>query len=331
MTEAPPAGGGTPVIDPNRPSSQALRAAGDAAAQAEAAAERSGVRVREVSSGRELDAVHDLFNLIWQPGPAGAPLTGELLRALAKSGNYIGGAFDGDELVGACVGFFGAPAHDAVHSHIAGVSNACRGRSVGFALKLHQRAWALQRGVSAINWTFDPLIRRNGHFNIAKLAAVPEEYLTNFYGGVHDAINAGDDTDRLLVRWPLLAEPVRTACAGTPAPADAAAHRAAGAAVALDRGPAGTPVPGTLDATTLLVAVPPDIERLRLTAPGEAKGWRAALREALGTLMAQGARVTGFDRTGWYLLERPGTPAEASGGRKQHDSGGHEERNGKER
>ena len=147
------------MIEPNQPTRDALRtAAADAVRQAATAADASGVQIREVTSGRELDAVHDLFNVIWQPGPLGAPMTGELLRALAKSGNYVGGAFDGDELVGACVGFFGAPADEAVHSHIAGVSNASRGRSVGYALKLHQRAWSLQRGVSAVHWTFDPLI-----------------------------------------------------------------------------------------------------------------------------------------------------------------------------
>ncbi|MEU5698104.1 GNAT family N-acetyltransferase [Streptomyces aurantiacus] len=312
MTESPPTGGIRPVIDPNHLTGDTIRgAAAEAAVRATAAAEASKVAVREVRTGRELDAVHDLFNVIWQPGPAGAPMTGELLRALAKSGNYIGGAFDGDELVGACVGFFGAPADEAVHSHIAGVSGAARGRSVGFALKLHQRAWSLERGASAITWTFDPLVCRNAYFNLVKLAARPEEYLTNFYGGLQDGINGGDDTDRLLVRWDLLGEPVRAACAGGFAPADAAALRAAGAAVALDTDPDGAPAAGTLDAPTLLVAVPPDIERLRLTAPKQAEKWRTALRAALGTLMAEGARVTGFDRSGWYVLQRAGTTGAA--------------------
>lgn len=307
MTDVPPAGSVMPVLDPGEPAGEAIRAvASEAVTQAAAAAAAAGTQVREVTSARELDAVHSLFNGIWQPGPLGAPMTGELLRALAKSGNYVGGAFDGDELVGACVGFFGAPADETLHSHIAGVLEVARGRSVGYALKLHQRAWSLQRGVSDIHWTFDPLIRRNAYFNLVKLGARPEEYLTNFYGGVHDAINGGDDTDRLLTRWQLAGEPVRAACAGDFAPADAASCRAAGAAVALDRGPSGGPVTGTFASSTLLVAVPADIERLRLAAPGAAKDWRAALREVLGGLMAEGAHVTGFDRSGWYILRRPG-------------------------
>jgi predicted GNAT superfamily acetyltransferase len=311
-----------PVLDPDEPTREAVRAAADeAVAQAAAAAATARTHVREVTSGRELDAVHDLFNVIWQPGPVGAPMTGELLRALAKSGNYVGGAFDGDELVGACVGFFGAPADEALHSHIAGVSNAARGRSVGYALKLHQRAWSLQRGVSAVHWTFDPLIRRNAYFNIVKLAARPEEYLTNFYGGVHDAINGGDDTDRLLTRWQLIGEPVRAACAGDFAPPGAANCRAAGAAVALDRSPGGAPVGGTLASSTVLVAVPPDIERLRLTAPGMARDWRAALRDVLGGLMAEGARVTGFDRSGWYIVRRQEASPATESARQSTESG----------
>ena len=54
-------------------------------------------------------------------------MTIELLRAFSKAGNYVAGAFDGGRLVGACVGFFHAPAEDALHSHIAGVSPSATG------------------------------------------------------------------------------------------------------------------------------------------------------------------------------------------------------------
>ncbi|MFI6662112.1 GNAT family N-acetyltransferase [Streptomyces sp. NPDC050523] len=306
MTTPQSTAGIRPVLEDNHgPSDATHRAVAGAVAQAEAAAEAAGVQVRGVSRRQELDAVHDLFNFIWQPDPTSPLMTGELLRALVKSGNYVGGAFDGDELVGACVGFWGAPADESVHSHIAGVSNAARGRSVGFALKLHQRAWSLQRGATVISWTYDPLVRRNAYFNLVKLAAQPAEYLPDFYGGVHDRINAGDDTDRLLVNWRLDHEPVRAACTGEARPADARAARLAGASVALDRSGEEAPVLGALDAPCLLVAVPSDIERLRLTSAGLAKDWRSALRDVLGTLMAEGARITGFDRGGWYVLQRP--------------------------
>ena len=148
------------------------------------------------------------------------------------------------------MGFFGAPADEALHSHIAGVAGSVRGRNIGFALKLHQRAWALRRGVSAVAWTYDPLVRRNAYFNLVKLAARPAEYLPNFYGGMHDAINGGDDSDRALVHWVLDDASVVAACVGTTTSADAAALQAAGATVALSVSDVGAPVAGPTDRST---------------------------------------------------------------------------------
>jgi predicted GNAT superfamily acetyltransferase len=265
---------------------------------AEAAAAAAGVRVRELRELDELDAVYRLYDGIWRPDPRNPPVTTELLRALTKAGNYVVGAFDGDAMVGACVGFFAAPSEGALHSHVAGVSGQARG--IGFALKVHQRAWAMLRGVDVISWTFDPLVRRNAYFNIVKLAARPTEYLTNFYGDMHDGINSGGDTDRLLVRWELSSPAVAVAASGVPAVAELASD----AVVALSSGADGGPVFGTLAGETLLVAVPPDIEGLRRTDLATAQAWRTAVREVLGTLLAEGATVTGFDRAGWYVLSR---------------------------
>jgi predicted GNAT superfamily acetyltransferase len=275
----------------------------DAATAADAAATAAGVQVRELVELGELDAVYRLYDSIWRPDPKNPPVTTELLRAMTKAGNYVAGAYDGDELIGACVGFFAAPAEEAMHSHVAGVSGLARGRSVGFALKLHQRAWALQRGVTAISWTFDPLIRRNAYFNVVKLGARPTEYLTNFYGDMRDGINGDDDTDRLLVRWQLDDPTVGAAAARNPSAADVALLP--DAIVALGNDLDG-PVIGSSAGQTLLVAVPADIEGLRRTDPGTAKAWRVALREVLGGLMADGAQVTGFDRAGWYVLSKEG-------------------------
>jgi len=266
------------------------------------AAVAAGVVVRDVTELDELDAVYRLYDGIWRPFPDNPPVTTKLLRALSKAGNYVSGAFDGPMLVGAGVGFFGAPAAHVLHSHVAGVSAAALGRQVGFALKLHQRAWAMARGISLVEWTFDPLVGRNAHFNITKLGALPVEYLTNFYGGMDDGINGGGDSDRLLVRWELAADAVGRACAGTPLPGDAEAERARGAVVALGRSAHDTPVLGSLEGETLLVAVPHDIGNLRSIDPGQAKEWRGAVREVLGAALADGARITGFDRAGWYVL-----------------------------
>jgi predicted GNAT superfamily acetyltransferase len=267
------------------------------------------VRVREASRLDEFEVIYELYADIWRPDPKNPPVTTELLRAFSKAGNYVAAAFDGAELVGACVGFFGAPADEALHSHIAGVSGSARGRNVGFALKLHQRAWSLRRGVAAVAWTYDPLVGRNAYFNLVKLGARPTEYLPNFYGGMCDAINAGDDTDRLLVHWLLDDPSVVAALAGTPSPTDEAAARMAGAVVALGVSDLGAPAFGSTDADTLLVEIAPDIERLRHSDPGCAKDWRIAVREVLGGLIGEGVRVTGFDRAGCYVLQRTTQPA----------------------
>jgi predicted GNAT superfamily acetyltransferase len=247
-------------------------------------------QVCELTDLAAFEAAAALFDEIWRPDPAERPVNVDLLRALSKAGNYVAGAYEGGRLVGAAVGFFGPPAEKTLHSHIAGATPAARG--VGFALKLHQRAWTLERGVPAIAWTFDPLVSRNAYFNVTKLGAQPVEYLPNFYGNMRDGINAGDESDRLLVRWDL------TAPVGGP-PFDKA-----GAVVGLDRSSDGRPVPGSLDGEAVLVAVPPDVERLRAADPAAAREWRQAVRSVLGSLLAAGARIAGFDRDGWYLVRR---------------------------
>jgi len=280
-----------------------------AAAAADVAAAAADVRVRELTDLADLEAARRLFDEIWRPSPTNPAFTLELLRALTKAGNYAAGAYDGSLLVGACVGFFGPPAERALHSHVAGVSAAASGRSVGYALKLHQRAWALDRQVTEIAWTFDPLVRRNAYFNLVRLGARPTEYLPNFYGGMTDGINAGTDSDRLLVRWDLRSPEVAAACAGTRRQASATAELSHGARAVLSTGADGWPVSRTRAAdspgSVLLVAVPADIEGMRASDPACADAWRAGVRAALAPALARGGRVTGFDKAGWYVVEEP--------------------------
>lgn len=269
--------------------------------QAAAAAQAAGVRLAEVGDLGGFETVQRLFEQIWRPAPDNPPVTAELLRALTKAGNYVAAAYQGQRMVGASVAFFGPPAQATMHSHIAGVEAGHTARGVGYALKLHQRAWALERGVSSISWTFDPLLSRNAYFNLVKLGAQAAEYLPDFYGSMHDGINAGDESDRLLVRWDLTA-PLGSRSPDMPqrepiAPAEATV-------VALGRDAEGNPAPGSVDGQTLLVAVPTDAAVLRETDAGRARNWRSALREVLGGRMAAGDRVTGFDRAGWYVLRR---------------------------
>lgn len=281
----------------------AVTAVADAAVRAADAALAAGVRVRELTELSELAAVRALYEMIWRPSE-NPPVTTELLRALGKAGNYVAGAFDGAELVGACVGFFTPPSDGALHSHIAGVSAQMQGRHVGYALKLHQRSWALSRGVGTIEWTFDPLVARNAYFNVVKLGGRPAEYLPNFYGGMRDGINGDDDTDRLLLRWDLADDRTVAACSRRFRPSDVNELRARGAVVALGRADDDRPVLGSAGSTIALVAVPCDVETLRAHRPAHAREWRVAVRDVLGGLLADGGKITGFDRTGWYVVER---------------------------
>ncbi|MEQ4724521.1 GNAT family N-acetyltransferase [Nonomuraea sp. B19D2] len=214
--------------------------------------------------------------------------------AISHAGGYVAGAFDGDRLVGGSVGFLAAD--DALHSHVTGTA---AGRGIGFELKLHQRRWALARGLERVTWTYDPLVRRNAHFNLTKLGARPGEYLPCCYGVMSDAINQGDESDRLLAVWPLSAPHVEALVRREPYQAPVPD----GAVVAL-ADEDGRPVPGPADADTVLVAVPADIEGLRIADPGTAKAWRHAVRDVLGGLMAEGRAVTGFAGKNYYVVER---------------------------
>jgi predicted GNAT superfamily acetyltransferase len=285
---------------------QSMRLVDSATRAAQAAARASGVQIRELAEVDDLQRLCVLVDEIWHPEPTNPPVTAEFLRALAYAGNYVAGAFAGDQLAGICVGFFDAPAEHAMHSHIAGVSARVGGKHVGFALKLHQRAWALSRDVTTIAWTFDPLVCRNAYFNIVKLGAAAAEYLPDFYGAMDDLINAGDDSDRLLAVWPLAADSVASASQGAVSAADASRLRAAGAAVALDIDADGLPAIRDADprASTVLVRVPLDIETVRRHHEPVARRWRHAVRQVLGGLMSDGARVAGFDRSGWYVVQR---------------------------
>lgn len=273
----------------------------EAADAASAAASKAGVEIRLLADVGDFTRVAELFQSIWTKEGENSPVNVETLRALSKAGSYVGGAFEHDELVGACFGFFAAPEQRALHSHIAGVSTRMRGRSVGFALKVHQRAWALEEGLDEISWTFDPLISRNAHFNLVKLAASPTSYHRNFYGHMADALNGADDTDRMLVTWYIRDPRVVAACHGEPA---APGEDPATAEPLLSVGDDLGPLRHRTDARLVRVALPRDIESLRVAEPALATAWRLALRETLGSSLEGGGRVLSFDRSGAYTIDR---------------------------
>lgn len=242
----------------------------------------------------ELQRAADVLAAIWGYPQDQGPVTPELLRALAHSGNYVAGAWDGDELVGASAGFLGR--HGDVlhlHSHISGVAPSHQGGQVGFALKQHQRAWAAERDVSAIEWTFDPLVRRNAYFNLAKLGASVVGYEADFYGVMRDAINAGEETDRAVAEWHLEApaQPVPDGSAAT---------------VVLRPDDDGRPLTSDSADAVLRAWVPEDYLALRADNPELARSWRQGLRDTVGRALANGYVAVDMTRDGWYTLVREG-------------------------
>ena len=227
--------------------------------------------IRTVSAISDLTDVGDVLQEVW--GTTAPLVNVELLTAIAHSGGYVAGAFDGHRMVGASVGFL-ADHHGerALHSHVTGVIDAMRHGGIGQAIKLHQRAWAAERSLDWITWTFDPLVRRNAWFNIAVLGADVDAYLPSFYGTMTDAINVGDESDRLLMAWDVTA-PVLV-----------------------------TPRDGCGAVTSLLVSTPLDVVELRRTDPFAVNRWRAETREALTSALDAGHRVHGFTREGAYVI-----------------------------
>ena len=229
------------------------------------------IEVRSISTRSDFDVHGELMQLVW--GTSTPLVNVELLTAISHSGGYVAAAFADDRMVGASVGFLadhhGEP---ALHSHVTGVVDSMRHAGIGRAIKLHQRAWAAERGLRWITWTFDPLVRRNAWFNIAVLGADVDAYLPSFYGEMTDAINAGDESDRLLMAWDVTA----------PVPTE--------------------PRQGDGVTDPLLVPTPADVVELRRTDPRAVAAWRSETRAALTSALATGRRVLGFTRDGAYVI-----------------------------
>lgn len=260
--------------------------------------------IREVREQADLRALAELFAVIWGR-PGDPPIGSDVLTALANSGNYITGAFHDGRLIGGLIGWLGGrPPHELhLHSHILGVVPEREARGLGFELKQHQRRWCLERGISAIEWTTDPLVRRNVYFNLNKLGARAPEYLVNVYGVMHDGINAGEESDRLLIRWQLDSPEAEAAAAGRPLEIDAEKLETWGSIPILSVGSSGEPVSKPSSSRVLLCQVPEDIVATRKANPSIAREWRTALRRALGGSMQAGYRIKGATRSGWYVLE----------------------------
>lgn len=288
-----------------------------AVAVAEDAAAAAEVVVHDLRRPEEMVRVARLFDEVWgRPDGRGAILGPEALVAMVHAGCQVSGAFRGGELVAATAAFLGRGATGTVHlhSHVTGVRDEVARAGVGAALKWHQRAWCLGRGIDEVRWTFDPLVRRNVVFNLVRLGALAVAYLPDVYGRLADARNVGQATDRLVVRWALTSPRVAAAAEGRPASPDIVALRRGGAEVVLDEDDASAPHLTVTEVTRRLVRMPSDIEGLRTEDPDLAAAWSAAMREAVGVPMDAGARITGATRDGWLVLSLGEGVADLRGG-----------------
>lgn len=220
----------------------------------------SGISLRALTRVADADAILDVMIATWGEHQL---LPREVIVALVESGNVPWGAFDGDELVGYVLGWAGVSTDDGLHlhSHMLAARPERRHRGVGYALKLAQRAQALDQGIGVVRWTFDPLLARNAYFNLTKLGAVGDRFGRDFYGEMTDTLNRGERSDRLVVRWDLEREP----------------------------GPRAVE-PGAT------VRIPEDHLALRGKDPEDAAAWRDRVAEALEAHLEAGLVAAGFDR-----------------------------------
>ena len=270
--------------------------------------------LRDLSDRAELEQLSSLLRTVWGAAEPVVPLT--MLRALSDTGGLVLGAFAGAAMVGGAVGFRAAADPTRLHSHVVGVCADWQRRGVGSAIKRHQRAWCLARGMTCMTWTFDPLVRRNAMFNINRLGAVGCAYLVDYYGPMDDAYNAGVPTDRVLLRWeldgqrppgpphpsPLHPSPLHPSPPhpSPPHPSPPLPSPPLPAECVLDIGEDGRPHPvgQVMDGPVRL--------RLPATVPREhAIAWRVALREVMAPRLAAGYRWTALSEDGWAVLEPP--------------------------
>ncbi|ONI91792.1 hypothetical protein ALI144C_00655 [Actinosynnema sp. ALI-1.44] len=248
------------------------------------------MRIHLAEDHRTLDEVSRFLAGVWQTPASQPPFGPDALRAVVHSGGAVHYA-SGDGVVAASVLVFGPLESHAVYSMIAAARTSDRG--YGFVLKQAQRVWALERGATTMIWTFDPLVSRNAHFNLAKLGAVATEYSEDFFGPIDDGVNGHDDTDRLTAVWPLV----------EPRPHHVEVPDLREVDIDPRLAPDGKPF-FARDDSGYWCRVPRDIVATRRQDQPRAATWRTAVRGVMLPVFDGGFVATGFSRSGWYHLTR---------------------------
>ena len=232
----------------------------------------TSIQVRELDNLQDQDFGRKIFDITWSMD-TGTEITPNLLQAMVHSGSYLSGAFIDNKIVGAAFAFPATNDGLHLHSHMTAVLPEFRDKGVGYALKIDQWGWAKKKNYSHLSWTFDPLVRRNAKLNIQKLGVDISAYHPNFYGDMPDALNAGDESDRLMVSW-------RT---------DADAPKAREL----------IPKPETGD---ILIEIPEDIVAIRSKNQSESMKWRRQVREQFLAAFEKNGKVIGFSANNEYVV-----------------------------
>jgi predicted GNAT superfamily acetyltransferase len=223
-----------------------------------------------------------------------------LARAFEHAGCGVYGAVGPDgELVGFVLGFLGWQEGLHLHSHMLAVLPEWRSRGIGYALKLAQRAACLDAAVEEVRWTFDPLVVRNGRFNLVRLGTVGTAFLPGFYGEMTDRINRDDRSDRFEVRWPLLSERVQQTLSGRSLPPPP------GPVLLACDGDEEAPRPKETAAAAqpgAMIAVPADHAALRRRDPALGSEWREASARAFQSCFRAGLVVAWITEAGEYVF-----------------------------
>jgi predicted GNAT superfamily acetyltransferase len=220
----------------------------------------------------ELQIAREIFDQTWQLSK-GSEITPNLLQAMVHSGSYLSGAFIDNKIVGAAFAFPATNGGLHLHSHMTAVLPEFRDKGVGYALKIDQWNWAKKKNYSHLSWTFDPLVRRNAKLNIAKLGVDISAYFPNFYGDMPDALNVGDESDRLMVSW-------RTD-------------------VDIPKARELITKPETGD---ILIEIPEDIVAIRSKNQSESMKWRRQVREQFLAAFEKNGKVIGFSANNEYVV-----------------------------
>jgi predicted GNAT superfamily acetyltransferase len=232
----------------------------------------NSIQVRELDNLQDQDFGRNIFDITWSMD-AGTEITPNLLQAMVHSGSYLSGAFIDNKIIGAAFAFPATNGGLHLHSHMTAVLPEYRDKGVGYALKIDQWNWAKKQNYSYLSWTFDPLVRRNAKLNIAKLGVDISAYYPNFYGDMPDALNAGDESDRLMVSW-------RT---------DIDAPKARELITKPETG-------------DILIEIPEDIVAIRSKNQSESMKWRRQVREQFLAAFEKNGKVIGFSANNEYVV-----------------------------